>query len=111
MLRRAATTSPDRTAKFGDIEIDLATHTVSRNGELIALAPKEYDLLVALLRRKGAVASRQELMREVWSYEQDVVSRTVDTHMAELRRKLELDAAQPQYLLTVRKAGYRLSSG
>ena len=54
------------------------------------------------------VLSRSELMQRVWGYEASVLSRTVDTHMAELRRKLEPDPAEPRYLLTVRKAGYRL---
>ena len=77
-------------------------------GEAVALAPKEYDLLLALLRRRGAVVSRLELMKEVWGYRAAVVSRTVDTHVSELRRKLEDDPARPRHLLTVRKAGYRL---
>ena len=65
-------------------------------------------MLVALLRRRGAVASRMELLTEVWGYSAEVLSRTVDTHVAELRRKLEADPAAPNHILTVRKAGYRL---
>ena len=60
-------------------------------------------------RRPGADRQRQ-LLREVWGYGEDVMSRTVDTHVAELRRKLEEDAANPKYLLTVRKTGYRLAT-
>jgi len=67
-------------------------------------------LLAALLRRRGAVASRLELLSEVWGYHTSVVSRTVDTHVAELRRKLETDPANPRHILTVRKAGYRMES-
>jgi DNA-binding response OmpR family regulator len=74
----------------------------------VSLTPKEFDLLVALLRRQGAVASRLELMKEVWGHRAAVVSRTVDTHVAELRRKLEDDASSPRHILTVWKAGYRL---
>jgi two-component system alkaline phosphatase synthesis response regulator PhoP len=76
----------------------------------VPLAPKEYDLLLALLERDGAVVTRFDLMNSVWSYQADVSSRTVDTHIAELRRKLEDNPSQPQYILTVRKAGYRLQS-
>ena len=72
------------------------------------LRPKEFDLLLALLRRDGRVATRAELLDEVWRYEPDVVSRTVDVHILELRRKLEADPAQPRHVLTVRKTGYRL---
>jgi DNA-binding response OmpR family regulator len=93
---------------FGEVTVCAATHAVTRGGAAVALRPKEYELLVALLRRDGAVASRHELLREVWGYDESVTSRTVDTHMAELRRKLEHDPANPRHLLTVRKTGYRL---
>jgi DNA-binding response OmpR family regulator len=65
---------------------------------------------VALLRRRGAVATRVELLTEVWGYDSGVQSRTVDTHVAELRRKLEDDPGRPRFLLTVRKTGYRLET-
>jgi DNA-binding response OmpR family regulator len=95
---------------FGDIEVHPATRSVARAGSPVELAPKEYDLLVALLDRGGAVVSRLELMREVWGYSDDAVSRTIDTHVAELRRKLEADPASPRHILTVRKVGYRLKT-
>lgn len=94
--------------QLGDIEIDTATRTVYRGGEPVSLRPKEYELLIALLRRRGKLASRDELLQEVWGYASEVVSRTVDTHIAELRRKLERNPAAPDYILTVRKAGYRI---
>jgi DNA-binding response OmpR family regulator len=81
---------------------------VLRRGETVLLTPKEYDLLVALLRRNGACATRVELLTEVWGYSAEVMSRTVDTHVAELRRKLEPDPANPAHIVTVRKTGYRL---
>ncbi len=122
LLRRAARPAPavpaapavpnggaaHDTTTFGDVTVCAATHAVTRDGAPVALRPKEYELLVALLRRGGAVATRHELLREVWGYDESVTSRTVDTHMAELRRKLERDAANPRHLLTVRKTGYRL---
>lgn len=109
LLRRVGRTETRSSpAGFGDVHIDLATHTVERAGEPVALTPMEFDLLMALLRRKGAVASRLELLREVWGHRAAVVTRTVDTHIAELRRKLEDDPASPRHILTVRKVGYRL---
>ena len=119
LLRRAARPGPapappngvaaaHDTTTFGDVTVCAATHAVTRAGAPVALRPKEYELLAALLRRGGAVATRHELLREVWGYDESVTSRTVDTHMAELRRKLEHDAASPRHLLTVRKTGYRL---
>ena len=112
LLRRAtrdpATPEAPQVERFGEVEIVPASRTVRRAGEPVALTPKEYELLVALLRRRGAVASRVELLTEVWGYNSAVMSRTVDTHIAELRRKLEENLAAPQHILTVRKTGYRL---
>ncbi|HEX2095411.1 MAG TPA: response regulator transcription factor [Longimicrobiaceae bacterium] len=93
---------------FGEVEVDPSSRAVRCGGGAVELTPKEFDLLMALLRRDGAVASRLELMREVWGHRAAVVSRTVDTHIAELRRKLERDPARPRHILTVWKAGYRL---
>ncbi|HEX3276003.1 MAG TPA: response regulator transcription factor [Gemmatimonadales bacterium] len=93
---------------FGAVKVDPATHEVTRAGRPVSLRPKEYELLRALLRRQGRVATRGELLREVWGYRDCVVSRTLDTHVGELRRKLEPDPARPRHILTVRKAGYRL---
>jgi DNA-binding response OmpR family regulator len=113
LLRRSQAAAPtpsarQRIVRFGDVTVFPATHTVERAGEIVPLRPKEYALLMALVGRDGGVASRLDLLREVWGYGDSVMSRTVDTHMAELRRKLEVDPANPRHLLTVRKAGYRL---
>lgn len=96
--------------RFGDIEVDARTRCVLRNGRPLEVSPKEFDLLLYLLRRNGAVARRDELLREVWGYKRSVPTRTVDAHIALLRGKLELDASTPRFLLTVRKAGYRLDT-
>ena len=95
---------------FGTIEIVPSARTVKREGTPVALRPREYDLLLALVRRNGAVASRQELLQEVCGYDADVASRTIDIHVAELRRKLEDDPANPKHILTVVKVGYRLEA-
>jgi len=99
-----------RQERFGDIEVDGAAHTVTRAGALVALTPKEFDLLIALIQRRGAAATREDLLKEVWRYENGVMTRTVDIHIAELRRKLETDPSRPQYIITVRKVGYRLQT-
>lgn len=113
LLRRAKTardsiTRTEPPFKFGNVQVVPGTHDVFVDGALVSLRPKEYDLLLALFRRRGSVAGRLELLREVWGYGADVVSRTVDTHVGELRRKLETDPAEPRHILTVRKSGYRL---
>ena len=96
------------TERFGDVAVDSASRTVTRGGAAVALTPKEFDLLLALLRRRGAVAGRFELLKEVWGHQTEVATRTVDIHVAELRRKLEEDPSTPRHILTVWKAGYRL---
>ena len=111
LLRRTARPPQDEPPRvtFGDIDIDLGARIVKRNGEMCALTPKAYELLLALLKRDGAVAGRNELLKEVWGYGAFIMSRTVDTHIAELRRKLESNPAEPRHIVTVWKVGYRLS--
>lgn len=98
----------DATIRIADLEIDPAMRIVRRDGQPVQLSPRAFDLLLALVRRQGAVASRLELMQEVWGHRAAVLSRTVDTHIAELRRKLERDSARPRVILTVWKRGYRV---
>ena len=112
LLRRptlgAAPRGVPEVERFGQVEIHPAARKVTRQGAPVTLAPKEFELLLALVRRRGAAASRAELLREVWDYSADVSSRTVDIHILELRRKLEPDPARPRHILTVYKVGYRL---
>ncbi len=93
---------------FGDVEIDVPARVVLRRGDVVALAPMEFDLLLALVRRNGAAVSRRDLLREVWGTTKAISLRTVDTHVANLRRKIENDASRPRHILTVKKVGYRL---
>jgi two-component system alkaline phosphatase synthesis response regulator PhoP len=113
LLRRSAVTGGgqhDKAAvKFGDVVVDVSSRTVLRNGVPCTLTPKAYELLLALLRREGAVATRKDLLTEVWGYGAFVMSRTVDSHVAELRRKLEAHPAEPRHIVTVWKIGYRFA--
>src|SRR5688500_1977925 len=93
---------------FDTVSIDTGARSVKKGDQEVALTPKEFDLLLALVRRRGAVASRLELLKEVWGHQAEVMTRTVDIHIAELRRKLEDDPSTPRHILTVWKAGYRL---
>lgn len=93
---------------FGAIEVNPAARTVRRDDVDVHLAPKEFDLLVALLRREGAAASREELALEVWGSEVAASGRTIDTHVCALRRKLEEDQRRPRHIRVVSKVGYRL---
>jgi len=97
--------------RFGDVEVNRDTRVVTKAGQPVELSPMEFALLLALLARRGATVSRLDLLQEVWGHSAAVVTRTVDTHIAELRRKLEESPAQPAHILTVRKVGYRLDDG
>lgn len=114
LLRRAGSVSPNGGGShghsFGDVRVDTAAHRVTKGGEEVSLTPKEYELLCALLRRQGAVATRQDLLVEVWGHRPEIVTRTVDTHIAELRKKLEADPSEPDHIITVWKVGYRLEA-
>lgn len=94
--------------QFGDIVVDPMTRTVTRGDRPVALSPKLFDLLMALIRRRGAVMSRGELLVEVWHRQDPRGTRTVDTHVFELRKRLEANPADPRHILTVSKVGYRL---
>ncbi|HVT40793.1 MAG TPA: response regulator transcription factor [Gemmatimonadaceae bacterium] len=114
LLRRARGVAPGihDTAppiRFGDIEVQRGEHRVLRGGAVVDLRPREYDLLMALLDRHGNAVTRIALLREVWGYADNVVTRTVDTHIAALRQRLEADPARPRHILTVRKVGYRVA--
>jgi DNA-binding response OmpR family regulator len=109
LLRRAQAKGHRPVTTFGSIEVDLDRRVVRRRGAEVALTPMEFDLLAALLKRGGAFATRVELLTEVWGHAAAVLTRTVDTHIAELRRKLEDDPGRPRHIVTVRKAGYRLN--
>lgn len=113
LLRRRAVPDanqpPPSKVSFGDVDIDLSSRTVLKSGRECPLTPKAYELLLALLKREGAVAGRTELLKEVWGYGAFIMTRTVDTHIAELRRKLEANPAEPEHIVTVWKVGYRLA--
>ncbi len=96
--------------KFGDIEVNVDKRIVRKNGRQLNMTPLQFELLHALLRRNGAVAKRIELLDEVWNKPEDVVTRTVDTHIAELRNKLEDTPSEPDYIITVPKVGYKLKT-
>jgi two-component system response regulator MtrA len=110
LLRRSSRAGNDQkpgTLSFGDVVVDPSARTVLKAREPVALSPKAFDLLLSLIRREGRVASRMELLREVWGYGPLVLSRTVDSHIAELRRRLEVDPGNPRHIVTVFKVGYR----
>jgi DNA-binding response OmpR family regulator len=112
LLRRA---QPDESlparAEFDDVAVDFESFEATKGGRAIPLAPKEFAVLRYLIAREGKVVRRDELLEEVWGFEQMPTTRTVDNHVALLRSKLEEDPAAPRRLLTVHGVGYKFVSG
>lgn len=97
----------EQTLIFGDLTIDMSRREVKRDGEILHLKPREYDLLVFLARHRGMVLSRDLILERVWGWDYGGGSRTVDVHVHWLREKIELDPRNPSRIVTVRGVGYR----
>ncbi len=93
--------------RFDNLVVDLSRREAVYNDKVLALKPKEYDLLVYFARHKGQALSRDKILEEVWGWNYAGGSRTVDVHVRWLRAKIEVDPTQPARIVTVRGAGYR----
>lgn len=107
LLRRSSSFRPTAIMNVGDVEINLLTLTVTRNGEKILLQPQEFKLLEYFMRNSGTVLSRQMLLKDVWHMDFPVRTNIVETHVCRLREKLGQDA--PPLIHTVRGSGYVMS--
>jgi two-component system alkaline phosphatase synthesis response regulator PhoP len=99
-----------RTFAFSDVTVDFESGQVTRAGAPVALAAKELQLLRYLIDRRGKVVTREELLQNVWEYQSDINSRTIDVHVAWLRQKLEDNPQAPRHIHTIRGKGYRFSN-
>ncbi len=102
--------APDDCERFGRVVVDPAARVVRRDGRAVPVSPKMLDLLLMLIRRRGAAVSRAQLLAEVWGGRAGLGPRTVDTHVMELRKRIEDDPAAPRHIVTVSKVGYRFES-
>jgi DNA-binding response OmpR family regulator len=100
----------DQTLRFGDVVVDLAARTVTRQDAPVKLTHLEFELLSFFCHHSGRVHSREEILRHVWGLQQGQV-RTVDNFVAQLRAKIEKDPDRPRHLVTVRGSGYRFAAG
>jgi DNA-binding response OmpR family regulator len=109
LLRRAATPPQNDTEvlDLGDLRIDLPSRRVMRDGNPLALKPKEYDLLVFLAQNRGRAFTRDQILNQVWGYDFAGDTRTVDVHIRWLREKVEHEPSKPVRIITVRGTGYR----
>jgi DNA-binding response OmpR family regulator len=110
LLRRAQPKARELHAfTFGDVEVDFRKYEALKAGESVDLTAREFALLRFLIERRDEVVDRMEILDEVWDDPASVFPRTVDAHVAHLRKKLEDDPANPRHLLSVRGVGYRFA--
>ena len=105
-LRRSSGELPE-IYRFGEIEVDFTRHEVRRAGAAVSFTPVEFKLLAALVRYRGRVLTRQQLLDEVWGQDTFVTDRVVDNQIANVRKKIEPTPAEPRYLFSIRGSGYR----
>ena len=93
---------------LGDVQVDLGGHRILRDGDVLPVKPKAFELLAFLIRHPGQAFTRDQLLEKVWGYDYFGDGRLVDVHVRRLRTKIEPDAADPRYVVTVRGLGYKL---
>jgi DNA-binding response OmpR family regulator len=106
VLRRAAGVAAPEIYRFGDLEVDSTRCELRRGSKVVEVTPVEFKLLATFIRSRGRVLSREQLLEEVWT-DATCGDRVVDTHVSNLRKKIEPEPAQPRYLVSVRGMGYR----
>lgn len=105
-LRRATGAIPE-IYRFGDAEVDFTRCELRRGGRAVEMTPIEFKLLAAFIRHRGQTLSREKLLDQVWGRETFVTNRAVDTHITNLRKKIEPKPSEPRFLVNVRGMGYR----
>jgi DNA-binding response OmpR family regulator len=107
-LRRAAKQVADiENFTFGDLELNFKKFAALKGGEELDLSAREFEILRYLIRRRGEIVTRDQLLDEVWGYDITPITRTVDNHIARLRQKIEKDPSNPRHIITVHRLGYR----
>ncbi len=109
LLRRANVPAAAGVHKFGSLQVDLRGTAVSRDGKVVPLSAREFQLLRYLVEHRGTTLSRDVLLKEVWAYSTEAFTRTVDVHVASLRQKLEEDPKKPSLIVTVPGLGYKFA--
>jgi two-component system alkaline phosphatase synthesis response regulator PhoP len=113
VLRRARgparAAAPADTYRFGDVTIDFKRHEARKGREPIDLSPREFQLLAYFIEHRGEIVTRETLLDTVWAYNAIPFTRTVDMHIAKLRKKIEDNPADPKHIVTVHRLGYKLT--
>jgi DNA-binding response OmpR family regulator len=107
VLRRVTRTSVGEEFGFGEVALDFRTYQATKSGTPLDLTPREFRILRYFIDHSEEVVSREALLNHVWGYDSSAFTRTVDTHMARLRQKIEHVPSEPRHLLTVHRVGYK----
>jgi two-component system alkaline phosphatase synthesis response regulator PhoP len=107
VLRRVSRNAAGDDFSFGDVTLDFRTYQAAKAGMPLDLTPREFRILRYFIDHVGEVVSREALLNHVWGYDSSAFTRTVDTHMARLRQKIEDIASEPRHLITVHRVGYK----
>lgn len=108
LRRRSGVAVTDGPVDVGAAQVDFKRHVLMRNGEALDVSAKELDLLRYLVVHRGQVVSRDTLLAQIWGHQREIATRTVDNFIVRLRKKIEVDPAEPKVLLTVHGSGYKL---
>jgi len=106
-LRRLPVRTGQGVHQFGTIRVDVQREKVTRNGKPVELTSREFQILYYLMQRTGSTVPRTELLQSIWGNVEGASSRTVDAHVARLRRKLEYNPKRPELILTSPGVGYK----
>lgn len=93
--------------QFGEIELHFKKYQAFKQGRPLELSPREFELLKYFIQHRGETVTRDQLLDDVWGYDNYPLTRTIDNHIAKLRQKIEVVPAEPQYIITVHRVGYR----
>lgn len=110
LLRRSNVKKEENIIKFGDVVVNFKTREVTKGTQNVELTLKEFELLKLLIKNKGNILTRELLLDKIWGYEYIGETRTVDVHIRHLRKKVESDDKNPQYIQTIRGVGYKFTS-
>ena len=110
LLRRSNVKKEENIIKFGDVVVNFKTREVIKGTQNVELTLKEFELLKLLIKNKGNILTRELLLDKIWGYEYIGETRTVDVHIRHLRKKIESDDKNPQYIQTIRGVGYKFTS-
>ena len=105
----AAIAAPPETYGFGDVSIDFKRHEARKGSQPIELSPREFQLLAYFIQHTGEIVTREKLLDTVWDYNAIPFTRTVDMHIAKLRKKIEDNPSDPKHIVTVHRLGYKFT--